>query len=53
MAHLVLAAVGYFAVHLPGGWIVGVDVTLTRHKLPPDVVLQNQVRVGLRALRHG
>lgn len=47
MAHLLLPAVRYFAVHLSCGGIVGVNVTLTWHELPPDEVLQNQVRVKI------
>lgn len=43
MAYLLLAAVRHFAVHLSSGGIIGVDVTPTRHELPSDVVLQNQV----------
>lgn len=53
MAYLILAAVWHFAVHLSGGGVVGVDVTLARHKLPSDEVLQNQMRLRLRGLGHG
>lgn len=48
VTHLLRAAVGDPAVHLSCGWIVGVNVAPTRQELPPDVVLQDQVGVGLR-----
>lgn len=41
LAYLLWAAVGHAAVHLPGGWVVGVDMTLAGHKLPADEVLQH------------
>lgn len=53
MAYLILAAVRHFAVHLSGGGVVGVDVTLAGHKRPSDEVLQNQVRLRLTGLGHG
>lgn len=47
MAYLLRAAVGHAAVHLPGGRVVGVDVTLAGHKLAADEVLQHQARLRL------
>lgn len=48
VTHLLGSTVGYPAVHLSCGWVVGVDVAPARPELPPDVVLEDHVGVGLR-----
>lgn len=51
-SHLMLAAVRYFAVDLPCGRVIGVDVSAAGDELSPDEVLQHQVGTLLRGFGH-